>query len=142
MSHRREQLERALQRIIGKLLSSGLNDPRISGMVSVTGVSVSPDLRQATVKVSVLPETKQHTTLHGLKHAAGHIQSLVLKELRTRAVPHLQFQLDTSLKKQAQVLTAIRHAMEDQPQPPGDSPPAEGEAPRPDEDSAPSEDVS
>lgn len=113
MSHRREQVERELQRIIGKLLAEGLSDPRISGIISVTGVSVSPDLRNATVKVSVMPEARQRATIQGLRHAARHIQSLVGKEMRSRAIPHLSFSLDESLKKQAGVLSAIREAVEE-----------------------------
>jgi ribosome-binding factor A len=115
MSHRREQLESSLMRTIGMLLAGGLNDPRISGLVSVTGVTVSADGRTAAVKVSVLPEDRQRTTLHGLRHAAGHIQKLVLQQLRIRFVPHLDFQLDESLKKQAKVISAINEAVKDLP---------------------------
>lgn len=122
MSHRREQIERELQRIIGKMLTEGLADPRISGIISVTGVSVSPDLRNATVNVSVLPETRQRATIQGLRHAAGHIQGLVGKEMRSRSIPHLSFKLDESLKKQASVLTAIREAVEEDQRRRGDAP--------------------
>jgi ribosome-binding factor A len=131
MSHRRQQLESTLKRAIAKVLSTGLADPRISGLISVTSVEVSPDLRNATVKVSILPETKQRTTFHGLRHAARHIQSLVGKELRTRTLPHLDFQLDESLKKQAQVLGAIREAMEQTPRETGQEP---GQGPEADPD--------
>ena len=55
----------------------------------------------------------QRATIQGLRHAARHIQSLVGKELRSRAIPHLSFSLDESLKKQAGVLSAIREAVEE-----------------------------
>ena len=142
MSHRREQLERTLQRIIGKLITAGLADPRISGLISVTGVSVSPDLRNATVKVSVMPEARQRASIQGLRHAAGHIQSLVGKELRSRSIPHLYFQLDESLKKQADVLTAIRQAVEEDQQRRGDAAPPEPDTESAGPNSSPSEDPS
>ncbi len=135
MSHRRQQLESTLQRAIAKVLSTGLADPRISGLISVTSVEVSPDLRNATVKVSILPETRQRTTFHGLRHASRHIQSLVGKELRTRTLPHLDFQLDESLKKQAQVLGAIREAMDQTQRQTGPEP---GQGPEADPDTPPS----
>ena len=117
MSHRKEQLESSLQRAIGQRIAEGLADPRISGMISVTGVEVSPDGRHANVLVSVLPESAQKLAIQGLGSAAGHIRSSVREVLRMRSVPVLHFQLDASLKKQAQVLDAIRKAVGDAPPP-------------------------
>ena len=111
MSHRHEQLESSLQRAIGQRIAEGLADPRISGMISVTAVEVSPDNRHANVMVSVLPESNQKLAIQGLASAAGHIRTSVGELLRMRSVPVLHFQLDTSLKKQAQVLDAIRKAV-------------------------------
>lgn len=111
MSHRREQLASSLQRAIGQRIVEGLNDPRVSGMISVTAVEVSPDNRHANVLVSVLPESAERLTLQGLTSAAGHIRSEVGKTLRLRSVPTLHFQLDASLKKEARVLDAIRKAV-------------------------------
>ena len=113
MSHRRQQLESSLQRAIGAVLAEGLGDPRIKGLVSVTSVSVSPELKQATVYVSVMPAPQQDLTLHGLRHAAGHIQTLVSRQVRARHVPHLDFQIDESIKRQAEVLAAIHEAVAD-----------------------------
>jgi ribosome-binding factor A len=136
MSHRRQQLESSLQRAVAKVLSTGLADPRISGLISVTAVSVSPDLHNATIHVSILPEDRQRATISGLRHAAGHIQSLVGKEMRTRTLPQLAFVLDDSLKKQAQILTAIRQVVGDEedtqrlgPEP---GPGSQADAPSPD----------
>lgn len=113
MSHRRQQMESTLQKVIGKIFATGLADPRIRGMVSVTSVSVSPDMRNATVGISVIPQEYQKTTWHGIRHAAKHIQSLVLKQMKIRQVPRLDFVLDESLKKGAEVLDAIRKVSED-----------------------------
>jgi len=112
MAHRQEQFESALKRAIGKLLVEGLADPRLTGMISVTQVDAAPDRRSALVKVSVLPESEAVLTLRGLRHAAGHLQSMLGKHLALRRVPRLRFELDESLKAQARVLGAIREAVE------------------------------
>lgn len=111
MSRRREQFSSTLHRALGKVLATRLNDPRIAGMVTVVTVEVSPDHRHASVGVSVLPDKYEKRTLAGLQHAARHIQSLLHNEMRTRTMPQLHFEIDRSLKKQAEVLDAIRHAV-------------------------------
>lgn len=132
MSHRRQQLESSLQRSIGQLIAAGLGDPRIQGMITVTGVHVSPDGRHADVGISVLPDDKQDLTLHGLRSAAGHIQVELRRMLRARAIPQLNFQFDPSLKKQARVLGAIQDAVRDLP--PEVTEPETGEPMEPKED--------
>ena len=110
MSHRKSQIESTLQRAISQMLSRRLSDPRIVGMVSVTRVEVTPDRHEAHVFVSVMPEKYQNKTVAGLRHATKHIHSLLCKAVQMRAVPHLVFQLDPSLKKQAAVFDAISRA--------------------------------
>jgi ribosome-binding factor A len=110
MSHRKEQLESSLQRTLGQVIAEGMADPRIQGMISVTGVKVSPDGRHAAVGISVFPQDKEKLTLYGLRSATGHISTIVRERLRIRAVPHFDFQVDPSLKKQAQILGAISNA--------------------------------
>lgn len=131
MSHRIAQIESLLKRAISKVLVTKLADPRIEGLISVTKVTVSPDLHDAYVHVSVLPEKHQARTLYGLRHAAVHIHALVCKEVALRTVPHLEFRLDESLKKQAAVLSAIRRGIEREQQASGepagpDSEPTQG----------------
>jgi len=122
MSHKREQLASSLKRTLGTLLASGLNDPRVSGLISVTEVDLAPDGRSAKVKISVMPETAEKRTIEGLRHAARHLQSEVGRKLRTRTVPHLQFVADPSIKKQAAVLAAIQEAVsEDEARHPSDA---------------------
>jgi ribosome-binding factor A len=113
MTYRKEQSESTLRRALGEVIEAGLADPRIQGLISVTSVRLSPDQRTAFVHVSVVPDEQAELTLYGLRHAAGHIQSLVAKKVRARQVPRLDFRLDESLKKQAEVLDAIRQAIEE-----------------------------
>ncbi|MEM7681036.1 MAG: 30S ribosome-binding factor RbfA [Planctomycetota bacterium] len=112
MSHRRLQIESLLRKNIAQVLQRGLSDPRIQGMVSVTSVDVSPDMRQAIVRVSVLPDKHEAVTLQGLRDAASHIHGKLKKLVALRTVPHLDFRLDPTLKRESAVLDAINQAME------------------------------
>jgi ribosome-binding factor A len=75
-----------------------LQDPRI-GLVTITGVVVSPDLHDARVYVSVLGnEKKRLATLAGLESAKGVIQGRLARELRMKRTPHLAFEYDPSVE--------------------------------------------
>ena len=77
----------------------GLKDPRI-GFVTITGVATSPDLRQATVYVSVLgSEKKRARSLEGLDAAHGILQRQIATELRLKRTPQLTFQYDPSVER-------------------------------------------
>ena len=111
MSVHKEQTESVLKRSIQSVLSRGLSDPRIRGMISVTAISVSPDKAQATVLVSVMPEDHAKLTLHGLQSASAHIRSEVARVVRMRRVPELSFRFDQSIKRMSALdaeLTRIR----------------------------------
>ena len=76
-----------------------LKDPRI-GLVTVTGVVTSPDLRTATVYVSVLgSEKKRLNTLRGLDAAHGLLQSQLARQLRMKRTPQLTFEYDQSVER-------------------------------------------
>ena len=111
MSVRSQQVESVLRRTIGCVLQHQLADPRVRGMVSVTRVDVGENLRQAVVFVSVLPANYESRTLQGLRSAAGRIRKLAAGAITIRAMPHLDFRLDGSLKKQAAVFDAIAEGM-------------------------------
>ena len=125
MTHRIEQVESTLRKALAQVLQRSISDPRIRGMVSITGVDVSPDLKQAKIAVSVLPEEYAKRTIAGLKAASRHIQSEVKKLVALRVVPHLRFELDDSLKQAEKVYQAIDEARareeEDGPNPEGGS---------------------
>lgn len=123
MTRRTEQLASSIRRVVQTLLSRGLNDPRVRGLVSVTSVRLSDDMADATVYVSILPEDCAALTMHGLRQAAGHLQFQLGRALSMRRVPRLSFKLDESLKKQAAIDAAIAQAAgpEASLQPPPDS---------------------
>ena len=77
----------------------GLRDPRI-GLITVTGVVVSPDLHDARVYVSVLGnERKRQATMAVLESARGVLQSRLARELRMKRTPQLAFEYDPSVER-------------------------------------------
>jgi ribosome-binding factor A len=100
-----------LRRAVQQVISRGLNDPRVQGLISVTQVQVSDDLADATVLVSVMPAERAELTVHGLRHAARHIRTEVGRSVRMRRVPRLSFRLDESLKKESRIIAAINEAV-------------------------------
>ena len=112
MNHRKVQIEALLHRTISQILVKGLNDPRFRGLVSVTEVTMPPDMKHADVMISVIPEQHATGVMHALQHATSHIHTLVFRSVALRHVPHLHFKLDDRLKKQAAVDDAIREASE------------------------------
>jgi ribosome-binding factor A len=76
-----------------------LKDPRI-GLVTVTGVDTTPDLRHATVYVSVLGSgRKRRASLSGLQAAHGPLQTRLARELRLKRTPQLTFEYDPSVER-------------------------------------------
>lgn len=102
-----EQMSSEIHRAVQQVLSRGLQDPRVSGLITVTAVKVSPDLKHATILVSVIPEEKQDLTLHGLKAAERHVRHEVGEIVRTREMPEFSFKLDPTLKREAGVLKEL-----------------------------------
>ena len=98
MSERMRRVNEALKEVLSESIGE-LKDPRI-GFVTVTGVSASPDLRQATVYVTVLGnERKRNATVAGLQSSHGVLQSRVNRELRLKRTPQLTFEYDPTIER-------------------------------------------
>jgi ribosome-binding factor A len=98
LSGRMRRVNEALREVLSESVGE-LKDPRI-GFVTVTGVEASPDLRHATVYVSVLgSETKRRATLAGLESSHGVLQSRIARELRLKRTPQLTFEYDPTVER-------------------------------------------
>ena len=106
-SHRIEQVADLLQAELGDLLRREMQDPRL-GFVTITGVDVSPDLRNARVRVSCYgDEAAQKESLRALRGAAGFLRSQIARRVRLRTIPQLDFRLDHSMEQAEQVQRAL-----------------------------------
>jgi ribosome-binding factor A len=103
---------------IATFLANDIKDPRILGLVTVTGVEVTRDLRHAKVFVSVLgSESQRAATFEGLIGVAAHLRGRVGRALRLRAAPEIEFRNDESIAHAAhieQLLAQVRRDLPDQ----------------------------
>ena len=98
MTERMRRVNEALREVLSEGIGS-LKDPRI-GFVTVTGVNTSPDLRHATVYVSVLGSEKtRDSTIAGLQSSHGVLQDRVNAELRLKRTPQLTFEYDPTVER-------------------------------------------
>ena len=103
-----ERVNVLLQQEISRVLATELRDPRLASMVSVTRVESSPDLQKARVHVSVLgSEQDKRNTLKALRSASGFIHREMVGSLTLKRVPSMEFRLDESIEKGAELLKLI-----------------------------------
>ena len=108
MSRRTERLNKVIKQEISRLLEREVNDPRLSNSISVTEVSVSPDLKYAKVFVSILGnETAKTEMLAGFNAASGFLRKKLASHLKLRCVPQLSFHYDNSIEQGARLLKLI-----------------------------------
>jgi ribosome-binding factor A len=115
MSRRTDRIASLIQDTIGQLILTKLSDPRVNpALTSVTHVEVPEDLLSAKVYISVMgTEAQQKLTLEALKHASGHIQELMAREITLRNTPILNFINDVKFKKALQTYELINKAMDE-----------------------------
>ncbi|MBN2378085.1 MAG: 30S ribosome-binding factor RbfA [Sedimentisphaerales bacterium] len=101
VSRRLEKVSQGIKTAVSEIIQSRLNDPRVTGIISVTRVECSTDLRRARVFLSIIGvEGKQRDlSFSGVRSAVGYIQSHLAKRLSMKVCPTLQFELDDSLQK-------------------------------------------
>jgi ribosome-binding factor A len=96
---------------VSAIIARGLKDPRITGFITVTGAKMSPDLREASVWVSIHGEEKvRKETLAGLESAAGYLQTEVARRLKLRHTPHLRFRYDESVAEGDKIDRLLKEA--------------------------------
>lgn len=107
MSRRDEQIAAVLQREAQAAIARGFQDPRIRGLITVTGVRLMDSGRVAVIKVSIFPEDREKLTMHGLNAAARHLRHEISDRVALRSIPELRFELDRGLKNQAKIYEAL-----------------------------------
>ena len=86
-----------LKKELSQIINYELKNPDVTGMISVTKVKVTPDLKYAKVYVSVLNSKNLKKTLQGLKDSSGFMRSRIAKVVNLRITPELVFEYDDSI---------------------------------------------
>lgn len=109
MSRRTQRVGELLQAELSQLLLRSVQDPRVR-RASVSAVDVSPDLRRAVVRVSVLDESQRRESLDALRHAAGFLRHQLARRLRhMRVMPELIFELDRGAEHSQRISDLLEH---------------------------------
>lgn len=111
-SHRTARIAEEIKRELAQMIREELKDPRIKGLISITNVDVTNDLRYAKVFVSSLSGSKENEDIiKGLEKAGGYMRSEIAKRLQLRFTPELLFKQDSSIEygtKINRILSDIR----------------------------------
>lgn len=109
--NRTRRIAEEIRKVVSTMLISGIKDPRITSMVSVTDVEVTNDLSYAYVYVSILGGDEE-SSLIGLKSAVNYIRREVSKNVKLRHTPQIIFKVDDSIKKGMYMSDLIRKVNE------------------------------
>jgi len=114
-SRRPDRVAEAIRVEVATFLNEGAKDPRIVGLVTVTGVDVTRDLRHAKVFVSVMgSDAERAATFEGLESVAGHLRSRLARVLRLRVAPDIDFHADRSVAHAARIETLLAQLKRDE----------------------------
>ena len=106
-SNRIGRINEEIQRELSALIPT-VKDPRVTGMISVTAVSTTSDLKYAKIYVSVLDKSQEIQVLKGLKSAGGYLRRELGRTLNLRNTPELSFVADDSIDHGAHILEMLR----------------------------------
>ena len=107
-SNRIGRINEEIQRELASLILN-VKDPRVSGLISVTAVDTTPDLRYAKIYISVLDKSDCAQVLKGLKSASGYLRRELGHALQLRYTPELTFVRDDSIDQGAHILDMLRN---------------------------------
>jgi ribosome-binding factor A len=118
-TRRQEKVARVVKEAVSDAITNHLSDPRIEGFISVTRVEMSPDLRNASVYLSIFgaSEASQDKSFIAITHARSRIQSTVGTRLQSKFCPVLRICRDEKFKKTLETLNLIDRAVGELEQP-------------------------
>ena len=112
-NNRFERINEEYRREISNIIDNKLKNPNVTGLISVTKVKVTPDLKFAKVYVSILNSKNLKETLVGLKKSSGFVRSELARTINLRNTPEIVFELDDSLEYGARIDSILKDIMKD-----------------------------
>ena len=110
-----DRLNSLLKEVISEVVTKEVRNPKVSPLVTVTRVEVSPDLQHAKVYISVIgTEEQKNDTIEALQTAAGFIAIHASKKVVLRYFPALNFKLDTTVDKHLRIDAILNQIHEEQ----------------------------
>ncbi|PKB83078.1 MAG: ribosome-binding factor A [SAR202 cluster bacterium Io17-Chloro-G9] len=114
MNRRIDRVNELLRQEISQLLSRQIKDPRLTGVISITQVKTTQDLRSARVFLSVMGDAEaKQDALDGIQSAAAYLRKELRDRLAMRYVPFLSFEVDNSIEEADQLLQIMDQLKDD-----------------------------
>ena len=115
MNRRIDRVNELLRQEISQLLSRQVKDPRLTGVISITQVRTTHDLRSALVSLSVMGDAAaKRDALEGIQSAATFIRKELKDRVALRYVPFLSFEVDNSLEEADKLLQIMNQLRNDE----------------------------
>ena len=111
-TNRINRINEDIQRELASLIRT-VKDPRVHGLISITRVDTTTDLRYCRVYVSVLDHSDVKEVVKGLKSAAGYLRRELGRALQLRYTPELQFIEDDSIERGVRMVSMIDRVLEE-----------------------------
>ena len=105
------RIEEEYKKELSQIIGYELKNPNVTGLISVTKVKVTNDLKYAKIYVSILNSKNLKETLAGLKKSAGFVRSDLARRVNLRNTPELIFELDDSLEYGAKIDSILKEIM-------------------------------
>ena len=112
-SNRMNRIDEELKKEISNIVTYDLNNPNITGLISVTKVKVTPDLKYAKVYISIINSKNTKETFVHLKKASGFVRTEIAKRINLRITPEIIFELDDSIEYGAKIDSILKDIMKD-----------------------------
>lgn len=112
-TNRMNRINEELKREISNIINYNLHDPNLTGLISITKVLTTPDLRYSRVYVSIINSKRIKEDLAILKKSSGYIRSEIAKKVNLRITPELVFILDESLEYGSRIDNIIKEITKD-----------------------------
>ena len=93
-----DRINEDIKYYLSKIIREDIKNPRITGVISITSVNTTKDLRYAKIYVSIFGTKYTHQTFNELKKSSGYIRKQLASMLKARNIPDLVFELDDSME--------------------------------------------
>ncbi len=112
-SNRLNRIDEEMKKEISHIITYDLKDPNITGLISVTKVKVSGDLKYAKVYVSMINAKDNKAVLAALKKSAGFVRTEIAKKMNLRTTPEIIFIFDDSIEYGSRIDTILKEVIKD-----------------------------
>jgi ribosome-binding factor A len=106
---RTDRIEEEIKKIVSHVISYELKDPRLTGLISVTKVEVTKDLKYCKIFISTINSKDNNEVIEGLKASSGYVRREIGKNIRMHSTPEVKFELDNSIEYGAHIQNVLNN---------------------------------